>query len=395
MGKPNGLPYTSGMNSVVKVLAILNLLGAAQGVLLAAALLTIKRGNRTANYLLAAFIAVMAVLVSGALVFTTRHVLAYPHLSYLHHPFLYLIAPLLFLYVRTLTTCEDRFARKDWLHFLPFALCLIYLLPFYLQRAEAKLAVFNSPEYERWYLWRHGLALIQVVPYLSLTVVRLIRFARQNQPVNRAVLFQLRLLTAGIALILVGGVIRFLFRDRSLETNLLLPSIGPILVYSLAFLALRKPEAFDASPSPEPVPLSDQTAAPKKYERSTLTPERAEEYLARLLRAMATEKPFTDGDLTLQKLSEQLAIPATHLSQVVNERLNQSFSDFINSYRVREAQSKLLDPATKHYSILAIAEDVGFNSKSTFNAVFKKQTGLTPSEFRDNSKALESAQAGG
>ncbi|HEX9001298.1 MAG TPA: helix-turn-helix transcriptional regulator [Blastocatellia bacterium] len=389
------MSYTSGMNSFVKVLAVVNLLGAAQGILLAAALLTIKRGNHMANRLLAAFIAVMAVLVSGALVFTTRHVLAYPHLSYLHHPFLYLIAPLLFLYVRTLTTSEDRFARKDWLHFLPFALCLIYLLPFYLQSAEAKLAVFNSLEYERWYLWRHGLALIQVIPYLSLTVVRLIRFARQNQPVNRAVLFQLRLLTAGMGLILVGGVIRFLFRDRSLETNLLLPSIGPILVYSLAFLALRKPEAFDASPAPEPVPLSDQTAAPKKYERSTLTPERAEEYLARLLRAMATEKPFTDGDLTLQKLSEQLAIPATHLSQVVNERLNQSFSDFINSYRVREAQAKLLDPATKHYSILAIAEDVGFNSKSTFNAVFKKQTGLTPSEFRDNSKALESAQAGG
>jgi len=282
------LSYTSGMNSFVKVLAVVNLLGAAQGILLAAALLTIKRGNHMANRLLAAFIAVMAVLVSGALVFTTRHVLAYPHLSYLHHPFLYLIAPLLFLYVRTLTTSEDRFARKDWLHFLPFALCLIYLLPFYLQSAEAKLAVFNSLEYERWYLWRHGLALIQVIPYLSLTVVRLIRFARQNQPVNRAVLFQLRLLTAGMGLILVGGVIRFLFRDRSLETNLLLPSIGPILVYSLAFLALRKPEAFDASPAPEPVPLSDQTAAPKKYERSTLTPERAEEYLARLLRAMAT-----------------------------------------------------------------------------------------------------------
>lgn len=79
------------MNSFVKVLAVVNLLGAAQGILLAAALLTIKRGNRTANRLLAAFIFVMAVLVSGALVFTTRHVLAYPHLSYLHHPLLYLI----------------------------------------------------------------------------------------------------------------------------------------------------------------------------------------------------------------------------------------------------------------------------------------------------------------
>jgi AraC-like DNA-binding protein len=379
------------MNSFVKVLAVLNLLGAAQGVLLAAALLTIKRGNRTANRLLAAFIGVMAVLVSGALVFTTRYVLVYPHLSYLHHPFLYLVAPLLFLYVRTLTSGEDRSARKDWLHFLPFVLSVVYLLPFYLQSADAKLAVFNSPEYERWFAWRHSLALIQVIPYLSLTVARLIRFARKSREVNRAVLFQLRLLTAGIGLILVGGGIRFLFRDRSLETNLLLPSVGPILVYALAYLALRKPEAFEVRVTPEQVSPS----LPKKYERSTLTPDRAEEYLAKLLRAMEAEKPFTDGDLTLQKLAEKLAIPTAHLSQVVNTRLNQSFSDFINSYRVREAQAKLLDPAKKHYSILAIAEEVGFNSKSTFNAVFKKQTGLTPSEFRDNSKALESAQAGG
>lgn len=379
------------MNSFVKVLALVNLLGATQGLLLAAALLTIKRGNRTANRLLAAFIFVMALLVSGALVFTTRHVLAFPHLSYLHHPFLYLIAPLLFLYVRALTEAEDRFARKDWLHFLPFVLCLLYLSPFYLQSAEAKLLVFDSPDYERWYLWRHGLALLQMVPYLGLTVRRLIRFARESQPVNRAVLFQLYLLTAGISLILVGGVIRFLFRDRSLQTNLLLPTIGPILVYALAYLALRKPAAFEGGVKPETVPPVEPVVLPKKYERSTLTPERAEEHLAKLLRAMETEKLFTDGELTLQKLAGRLAIPAAHLSQVVNERLNQSFNDFINSYRVREAQVKLLDPATSHYSILAIAEEVGFNSKSTFNSVFKKHTGLTPSEFRESSKALETA----
>ncbi|HMV50393.1 MAG TPA: helix-turn-helix domain-containing protein [Blastocatellia bacterium] len=389
------MPYTRGMNSFVKVLALINLLGAAQAILLAAALLTIQRGNRTANRLLAAFIFVMAVLVSGALVFTTRHVLAYPHLSYLHHPFLYLTAPLLFLYVRALTESQDRFARRDWLHFLPFALCLLYLLPFYLQSAEAKLTVFNSPDYERWYLLRHGLAMAQMIPYLSLTVARLIRFAREQQPVNRTMLFQLGLLTTGIGLILVGIVIRFLFHDRSLQTNLLLPSIGPILVYALAYLALRKPEAFAGGVRPEPEPQSvlqtEPVAQPKKYERSTLTPERAEEYLARLMRAMESEKLFTDGDMTLQKLAEHLAIPAAHLSQVVNERCNQTFNDFINSYRVREAQAKLLDPATKHYSILAIAEEVGFNSKSTFNAVFKKHTGQTPSEFRESSKALETA----
>jgi AraC-like DNA-binding protein len=71
------------------------------------------------------------------------------------------------------------------------------------------------------------------------------------------------------------------------------------------------------------------------------------------------------------------------LSQTINEQLRQSFSEFLNSYRIEEAKRRLRDPAFKHLSILGIAEDVGFNSKSSFNAVFKKHTNLTPSEFRN------------
>ena len=70
------------------------------------------------------------------------------------------------------------------------------------------------------------------------------------------------------------------------------------------------------------------------------------------------------------------------MAQVVNEQLSQNFLDFVNRYRVDEAKRRLLDPSLKHLSILAIAEDVGFNSKSSFNAVFKKNTNLTPSEYR-------------
>jgi AraC-like DNA-binding protein len=97
---------------------------------------------------------------------------------------------------------------------------------------------------------------------------------------------------------------------------------------------------------------------------------------------MKEQKPFTDGELSLQKLAESLSIPPHHLSQIINERLGQTFSDFINSYRVEEAKQRLLDPRFKHLSLLGIAVDVGFNSKSSFNAVFKKHTNMTPSEFR-------------
>jgi AraC-like DNA-binding protein len=120
----------------------------------------------------------------------------------------------------------------------------------------------------------------------------------------------------------------------------------------------------------------------KKYEKSTLTAERAERYLDRLLHCMNNEKPFTDGELSVQTLAEKLSIPAHHLSQTINERLGQTFADFVNSYRVEEAKRRLLDPAFKHLSLLGIAEEVGFNSKSSFNSIFKKHTSMTPSEFR-------------
>jgi AraC-like DNA-binding protein len=106
---------------------------------------------------------------------------------------------------------------------------------------------------------------------------------------------------------------------------------------------------------------------------------------------MEHERPFTDGDLTIQKLAAQLSVPSHHLSQVINERLNQTFSDFINSYRVEEAKRRLLDPAAKHLSILGIAEEVGFNSKSSFNSVFKKHTNMTPSEFRSGNNLTTAA----
>jgi AraC-like DNA-binding protein len=142
----------------------------------------------------------------------------------------------------------------------------------------------------------------------------------------------------------------------------------------MGYLKMRRPQLADSE---------DELPAVKKYEKSRLAPERSERYLNRLLQLMEKERPFIDGDLTIQKLAAKLSIPAPHLSQTINERLGKSFPDFINSYRIEEAKKKLLDPACKHLSVLGIAEEVGFSSKSSFNAVFKKHTDMTPSEFRN------------
>src|SRR5499426_811032 len=366
------------MEGSVKILAILNLLGAVQGILLAIALFSIKSGNRAANRLLAAFVVTTASQIFGAVLFTTKYIYDFPHLSRLHHPFLFLLSPLLYLYIRELTARRESLERKDLLHFLPFLFCALYLTPYFLRDAEYKIANLASDDYARWYFIRSWLAIAQGAIYLYFVLRRLADLSRKvgesSSPGDKAILLQARVLVGLLLLAFFGGLIRLLLRNRGMETNLLAPLCGSIMVYAVAWLGLTRPEAL--------VGASEQAA--KKYERSTLTPERAEEYLKRLLKVMETEKPWTDGDLTLQKLAERMAIPAPHLSQLINERIGQNFSDFVNGYRVEEAKRKLHDPAYKHYSILAIAEEVGFNSKSSFNAAFKKHAQMAPSEFRDS-----------
>jgi AraC-like DNA-binding protein len=100
----------------------------------------------------------------------------------------------------------------------------------------------------------------------------------------------------------------------------------------------------------------------------------------KLQQLMADEQPWLEPELTLAELAHRLRTNTSLLSHVINTGCGQNFNDFVNSYRVAEAERKLQDPRLAHYSLVGIALESGFNSKSTFNRVFKKLTGRTPSE---------------
>jgi len=368
------------INPALNLLAILNLLGAAQGILLASVLLSAKNGNKTANRILAALTLTFSIVVSGAVLVTTNYVFVFPHLSRLHQPFVFLAGPLLFLYIKALTSREKRFETKDLLHFALSALCFVYLLPYYFQSGVDKLKDLSSEIVQeslgQWYYVRSALFITQFLFYLVLITLTLIKYSRKvrdrNSTDERAVLFQVRFFVISSVALWVGAVLRYAL-DQTAKTNLLVPFGASVIIYAICYMEMRRPAPMASADEPQPA---------KKYENSTLTYEKSERHLRKLLQLMELEKPFTDGELTIQKLAEKLSIPAHHLSQTINERTGQSFSDFINSYRVEEAKKRLLDPTKMHYSVLAIAEEVGFNSKSSFNMVFKKHVNMTPSEFR-------------
>ena len=107
-----------------------------------------------------------------------------------------------------------------------------------------------------------------------------------------------------------------------------------------------------------------------------------ERFITGLDKKMNTDKPYLNADLTIDSLAESIDCTRHHLSQVINEQLGKSFYDYINQYRVEEAKQLLADPSRDNHKIASIAFDAGFNSISTFNDVFKKLAGSTPSQFR-------------
>jgi AraC-like DNA-binding protein len=120
-----------------------------------------------------------------------------------------------------------------------------------------------------------------------------------------------------------------------------------------------------------------------KYTGSTLNDEKQVDLMNAFTQLMNDEKLYLENDLSLDNVAKRMNTNRTYLSQVINDQFNSNFSNLINEYRVREAQAILLDPDNKIYTIEAIALKVGFNSKSTFNQVFKKITGLTPSVYME------------
>jgi AraC-like DNA-binding protein len=143
-----------------------------------------------------------------------------------------------------------------------------------------------------------------------------------------------------------------------------LPVPAPAAVQPLFVAAEPAPGLGAPEPTPAPAPDAAELAR----------------WTQRLLRHMEIERPYLAPELTLGELATQLRTNTSWLSRVINAGCGQNFNDFINEYRVQEAERRLRDPQFRHYTLLAVALEAGFNSKSTFNRVFRKLRGVTPSE---------------
>lgn len=157
-----------------------------------------------------------------------------------------------------------------------------------------------------------------------------------------------------------------------------------VMVIAFGFYGFRQTAIFSNSDLQKISDLNttDTSNQNASYSKSGLTAEKIERLANRLVEHMETEKPFLNENLNLSLLAEKSEIPQSHISQVINQHFQMHFYDFVNQYRVEEAKKMLSSSEFDHLTVLGIAFDCGFKSKSSFNRYFKKYTGVSPSEFK-------------
>ncbi len=159
---------------------------------------------------------------------------------------------------------------------------------------------------------------------------------------------------------------------------------GAALLFLIAFALAPAPSANDQAGADAPTDSPEQSSdgqSPEKYARSALTPERAGQIAERIEAAMRRDQLHLDANLSLRKLSRHVGAPQNIVSQTLNERLGATFFDYVAHWRIETAKPMI---EAGDASVLAIALEVGFNSRSTFYKAFKRETGLTPKAYRDS-----------
>ncbi|HEY0041889.1 MAG TPA: helix-turn-helix domain-containing protein [Flavisolibacter sp.] len=317
-----------------------------------------------------------------------------------------LMGPVIYFYLRTLFQPNLKFRKKDWLHFLPGALYLLWcIIVFVTDRVVLKkyylMNGIQDPDFDSWYLTA---GLVSLLIYLVLCIRYYRRYKQyilQEASFADAIMFKwvrnfllafftYFLLNFIFHLIPLFGVdvdyvdswwyyLLFALLFYYIAINGYSHSIETRMRFGLELLSYKKQKLLTGPAQMneelfEDVPFEEVQPATKEI--TDLEP-----WKEKVLKAVVTEKAYANPELTLTDLAKTLQTNNSFLSRVINSGFGQNFNDFINYYRVEEVKQKLTSAVAEQVTIMSIAYDAGFNSKATFNRAFKKFTGKNPKDF--------------
>jgi AraC-like DNA-binding protein len=383
----------------MQLLSVFNFAIAIQGIFLAY-LVANKRFNSPSYRILALLLLSMSLTILGSVLGLSGYYRQFPHLIRVADPLVFLFGPLLYFYIQLQTTEK---LTKYYYHLIPFVLYVLVTIPFYLLSGDEKIRfgedMFLKQQKSVLVAAIQSVRMIHISIYIILSLFLIKKYHRLlGANFSNIKKYDLENVRRLLRLFLILLVIALVISSVSLtgKINLILAnnliSLGMgIVIYGLAYSVWNKPDINSVQGLYEPETDTSGGAAESKEAKSRSTYHLSETQYLRLsdqLKVLMEEtKPYLKSEFSLNDLSAQLNLQPYLTSELLSRYHKASFFDVINSYRVNEIKERLSDPSFRHYSILSIAYDCGFNSKSSFNTAFKKFAGKTPSEYRDTQPA--------
>lgn len=352
-------------------------------------LLLIKKNKSSADKILLIWLLLLFVHQLLNYLVVTRQLMEYPHMLGVDFAMPVLHGVLLFIYVLEITGNKLKKKYYYLLHFLPTISLVLLAIPFYSLSGAEKISVLdNGGEGYMWYvIYLNSVIFISGLAY-SIWSLLLIRKHRKNIQDNysntdKKELQWLQYLSIGLGII--WFIVLFADSPNTIFTGVV------IFVLFIGFFGINQMNIFQTNsiasinveiPKNEKIEKSmPLNTSPKRYAKSGLNKEMAGKIYSNLNQLMTEESLFNNNDITLTELAKRLDVHSNHLSQVINEKEEKNFYNYINSLRIKEFIKIASLPENKKFTLLSLAYDCGFNSKSTFNKHFKENTGKTPTEY--------------
>ena len=296
-----------------------------------------------------------------------------------------------YFYFRFLATGAKSYQKWDYMHAIPTLLAFVVVLFSYLKEGEAKPILTSGAtlDFARTSFYFIFCQSMTVLLYAKLSFYSIFDLKlevydaysnlieKEQKWLKRTILGMFVVGFLGILSSALG--LKAMYHpvfDFSTISNYVYVFFGAIAIafYWISYKAIQQPELFR--------PYTDLTNKKEKYSHSALTSKNAKSLAISLTDLMSEQQLFLQPNLKLTDVATQLNISTKILSQLLNQYFQQSFYDFVNTYRIEAAKTKLIDPNFTHLSIQGIALESGFKSKSTFYSLFKKVMGMTPAQFQ-------------
>ena len=357
-----------------------------------------NQGSRRSNYLLAAFFFSITLILVNFLLMTSELVLTMSWAAYLGNTLGLSAGPLLYLYARSLTDETFKIDMRRLAHLIPVAILVLIVLFGYTRLShDARLSILSGQDTQT-ILNAPALRVAAfgvVFGYLGATfrVIRKFR-ARRREFFTSAGPGDLTWLTASIiaafslwSLSLLHEILISIWPIRWLDQTFLTVMAVSSLGLGLYLLAngLRQARVV---PGFVPIEIQTQgTTSLDKYGDQRLGTEEIKEFVERIEREIETGESIFDPALTLTQFAEMTSMTPRELSQTINRHYEKSFFDFVNAHRILRATNELL--GDENVSITEIIYTCGFSSKSSFYSAFRKETGMTPTDFKNKAPKVE------